>query len=620
VIGNRSRSGEPLSTSYRTHTCGQLRPADAGETVTVAGWVTSQRDHGALIFIDLRDRYGVIQVVVDPSDDPEGMEEAKSARLEDVLQVTGSVRERPAGAVNREMPTGGCEVVASKVVVLAETETPPFVVDEEPTASEEMGLKYRYLDLRRPPLQRNIELRHRAARATRDFFDGRGFLEIETPFLIRSTPEGARDYLVPSRIHYGHFYALPQSPQQYKQLLMMSGFDRYVQIVKCFRDEDLRADRQPEFTQVDMEMAFVGEEDVMEVVESYLAALVRDVLQVEVEAPFAHLTLDEAMQLYGTDRPDLRYGMEIADLSGYLRSSGFRVVRGVLDGGGSVRGFCAPGGSGMSKRGQDELIEVAKEAGAAGALTLSVGPEGLEGPTAKFLSREEQNSIVERLAAVSGDLVVLVADRESTALSALGALRIETARKLELIPEKVYKFAWVREFPLVEWSEEEGRMLAVHHPFTSATDPGELIRLAGKVPEGDMVSQEAGQWRESVLALKARAYDVVLNGQEIAGGSIRNHRIREQEALFTLLGMEREEVERKFGFLLGALRYGAPPHGGIAFGFDRIVMLLAGADSLRDVIAFPKTTSAVSLMDESPSPVGEEQLRELGLQLRPKKK
>ncbi len=608
----------PFATSYRTHTCGQLRPEDAGRTVTVAGWVASQRDHGGLIFVDLRDRWGIVQVVLDPSDEPEGMEEAKLCRLEDVLQVTGTVRERPPGAVNREMPTGECEIQTTKLKLLAKTETPPFVIGEEATASEEMGLKYRYLDLRRPPLQRNLALRHLAARATRTFFDGRDFLEIETPFLIRSTPEGARDYLVPSRIHHGRFYALPQSPQQYKQLLMMAGFDRYIQIVRCFRDEDLRADRQPEFTQVDLEMAFVNEEDVMEVVESYLVALLRDTLKAEVEAPFTRLSLDEALQRYGTDRPDLRYGMEIADVSDAVRGSDFRVLRDVLEGGGAVHGLSAPGGDAMSRRRQDELVEVAKASGAKGTLTLGVSPDGLEGPTAKFLAEAEQEAIIAALGAGPGDLVVLVADETEIALAALGALRVEMAGRLDLIPENEFKFAWVREFPLVEWSEKEDRMLAVHHPFTSAADPEALIGLAGELAEAGGVSEAPEQWRRSVLGLKARAYDVVMNGHEIAGGSIRNHRVRDQEALFRILGLSEKEVEEKFGFLLGALRYGAPPHGGIAFGFDRIVMLLAGVGSLRDVIAFPKTTSALSLMDDSPSPVGEEQLRELGLVLRPR--
>jgi len=608
----------PFATSYRTHTCGQLRPEDEGRTVTVAGWVASQRDHGGLIFIDLRDRWGIVQVVMDPSDEPEGMEEAKLCRLEDVLQVTGTVRERPPGAVNREMPTGGCEIQAAELTLLAKTETPPFVIDEEATASEEMGLKYRYLDLRRPPLQRNMALRHLAAQATRTFFDGRGFLEIETPFLIRSTPEGARDYLVPSRIHHGRFYALPQSPQQYKQLLMMAGFDRYIQIVRCFRDEDLRADRQPEFTQVDMEMTFVNEEDVMEVVESYLVALLRDTLKVEIEAPFTRLGLDEALRRYGTDRPDLRYGMEIADVSDAVRGSDFMVFRDVLESGGVVHGLSAPGGNAMSRRRQDELVEVAKASGAKGALSLGVSGDGLEGPTAKFLAEAEQAKIIAALGAGPGDLVVLVADETEIALAALGALRVEMAGWLDLIPENEFKFAWVREFPLVEWSEEEDRMLAVHHPFTSAADPEALIGLADELAEAGGVSQAPEQWRRSMLGQKARAYDVVMNGREIAGGSIRNHRVRDQEALFRILGLSEKEVEEKFGFLLGALRYGAPPHGGIAFGFDRIVMLLAGVESLREVIAFPKTTSALSLMDDSPSPVGEEQLRELGLALRPR--
>lgn len=613
---NESSPGTFLSTSYRTHTCGQLRPELAGEKVTITGWVNSQRDHGGIIFINLRDRWGVIQVVVDPSDKPEGMEEARAARLEDVLQVTGFVRPRPPESVNEEMPTGGCEVQAELLLFLAETETPPFVIGEEATASEEIGLKYRYLDLRRPQLQANINLRHRAARATRNFFDGRGFLEIETPFLIRSTPEGARDYLVPSRIHPGHFYALPQSPQQYKQLLMMSGFDRYLQIVRCFRDEDLRADRQPEFTQIDMEMSFVGEEDVMEVVEAFLVSLLREIHQVEVESPFVRFTLDEAMQNYGTDRPDLRYGLKISDLSDLLKGSEFRVFSSTLDGGGTVRGFRVPEAGEITRREQDEIVEVARGAGAAGAVLLTVAGEGLEGATAKFLSADEQAAIIRELDAGAGDLVVIVADKYPTALSALGSLRVELARRYDLIPDNEYRFAWVREFPLVEWSETEGRMMAVHHPFTSATDPEELIRLAKLLPSNGQASEEAQQWRNSVLALKANAYDVVLNGHEIAGGSIRNHRMAEQEACFKILGLSREETEEKFGFFLGALRYGAPPHGGIAFGFDRIMMLLTGASSLRDVIAFPKTTSAVSLMDESPSPVNLDQLHELGLELK----
>ena len=618
-----SDQGEParnsLATSFRTHACGEVRPDQAGEEVTVAGWVTAQRDHGGIIFIDLRDRWGVIQVAVDPSDEPVGLAIAKAARLEDVIQVTGLVRERPEGSVNPDMPTGECEIQASLVKVLAQTETPPFVIDEEATASEELALKYRYLDLRRPPLQRNLELRHRAAQVTRRFFDARGFLEIETPFLIRSTPEGARDYLVPSRLHHGRFWALPQSPQQYKQLLMMAGFDRYVQIVRCFRDEDLRADRQPEFTQVDVEMSFVSEEDVQEVVESYLVALMRDVLEMEVPTPFPRFTFDEAMNRFGTDRPDLRFDIEIQDVSDAVSASEFRVFRGVLEDGGIVAGFCAPGVGEFSRKNVDELAGIAQIHGAKGAVPLTVQGDVLEGGVAKFLSGEEQSALISRFSATSGDLIVLVADRSSTALTALGALRVEMARRLDLIPEGVFRFAWVREFPLMDWDADEGRMVAVHHPFTSAADPEELVRLTGEIGEKGTAGEFPEGVRESILGLKARAYDVVLNGFEIAGGSIRNHRMLEQSAIFRLLGLQPEEAEERFGFLREALRYGAPPHGGIAFGFDRLAMLMTDSDSLRDVIAFPKTTSALSLMDGSPTLVDTTQLTELGLELKSNK-
>ncbi|MFC1595366.1 aspartate--tRNA ligase [Gemmatimonadota bacterium] len=604
-----------IATSYRTHACGELRPDLAGEQVTVAGWVAAQRDHGGIIFIDLRDRWGVIQVAVDPSDEPVGLEIAKAARLEDVLQVTGLVRERPGGAMNPEMPTGGCEIQASTVTELARTETPPFVIDEEATASEELALKYRYLDLRRPPLQRNLELRHRTAQATRRFFDSRGFLEIETPFLIRSTPEGARDYLVPSRLHHGRFFALPQSPQQYKQLLMMAGFDRYVQIVRCFRDEDLRSDRQPEFTQVDVEMAFVDEEDVLEVVESYLVALMREVRDIEVPTPFPRLTYDEAMNRFGTDRPDLRFDIEIRNVSEAVSASEFRVFRGALEAGGIVAGFCAPGVGEFSRRNADELAGIAQIHGARGAVPLTVHGDTLEGSVAKFLSGAEQSALIAQFSASSGDLIVLVADESTTALTALGALRVEMARRLDLIPGGIYRFAWVREFPLMDWDADEGRMVAVHHPFTSAADPGELVRLTSELGQRGTAEEFPDELRRAVLGLKARAYDVVLNGYEIAGGSIRNHRMLEQSAIFRLLGLQPEEAEARFGFLLEALRYGAPPHGGIAFGLDRLVMLLSGSSSLREVIAFPKTTSALSLMDGSPAVVDAAQLAELGLDL-----
>ncbi len=609
-------TGGSFPTGYRTHTCGELRAAEAGSEVTVAGWVSAQRDHGGLIFIDLRDRWGEVQVAVDPAEDPEGLEVARAARLEDVVQVTGTVRARPESAVNPEMTTGDCEVHAHRLVMLAETETPPFVIGEEATASEEMGLTYRYLDLRRPPLQRNLALRHRAAQITRRYFDARGFLEIETPFLIRSTPEGARDYLVPSRLHHGRFYALPQSPQQYKQLLMMSGFDRYVQIVRCFRDEDLRADRQPEFTQVDVEMSFVGEEDVIEVVEGYVAELLRETRGVDLHPPFERFGYDEAMRRFGTDRPDLRFGLEIVDLSPVVSDTAFKVFRTALEEGGLVGAIAAPGYGEISRSEGDRLGDVAREYGAAGAIPLTVSPEGLEGPVAKFLSEAEKTEIVTALGAEPGALVIVVAGEAGTTLPALGALRLSLARQLDLIDESEFRCAWVRDFPLLEWSEEEARMVAVHHPFTSAAEPERVVALAAELIEGGAQVMASPEWRQQVCGLRARAYDVVLNGIEIAGGSIRNHRMREQSALFTLLGMDEAETRRRFGFLLTALGYGAPPHGGIAFGFDRLVMILAGAGSLREVIAFPKTTSAMSLMDGSPAEVSDEQLDDLGLKLR----
>jgi aspartyl-tRNA synthetase len=605
-----------LGTTYRTHACGEIRSAHDGRQVTVAGWVASQRDHGGLIFINLRDRYGELQIVVDPTDDPAGLDIARAARLEDVLQVTGTVRRRPENAVNPDMTTGEVELLAAGVVLLAKTATPPFVIDEQMTASEETGLRYRYLDLRRPPLQRNLMLRHRAAQATRRYFDERDFLEIETPFLIRSTPEGARDYLVPSRIHHGRFYALPQSPQQFKQLLMMSGFDRYVQIVRCFRDEDLRADRQPEFTQVDVEMSFVDEPDVLEVSESYLVRLLREVLGVEAETPFPRFTMDEALERFGSDKPDLRYGLEIRDVSDVVSAGAFKVFRSVLAEGGTVRALAVPGAGGPTRKVVDELTEVARTYGAKGVVPLTVATDGLDGPVAKFLSSEEQQGIVDRLEASPGDLVLLVADTWRTALEALGALRVEMARRLELTRDGGFKFAWIRAFPLVEQDAESGRLTAVHHPFTAPADPEAFRALVAEIPEGGNAAGMSPEWHQRVLALTARAYDAVLNGYEIGGGSIRTHRSDDQAAMFRLLGLSDDEAREKFGFLIEALRYGAPPHGGIAFGFDRIVMLLAGASSLREVIAFPKTTAALSLLDGSPGPVSTDQLDELGLDLK----
>jgi len=581
----------------RSHTCGELRAPDVGKTVTLNGWVHGRRDLGGLIFVDLRDRYGITQVVFSPERNAGAYETAKAIRSEFVLAVTGIVEHRPHGGVNTEMPTGEVDVKATGLAILNKAETTPFVIENEVEANEDLRLKYRYLDLRRPSLQNNLLLRHRAYQVTRAFFDANGFVEVETPVLMKSTPEGARDYLVPSRIHKGKFYALPQSPQTYKQILMVAGFDRYFQIVKCFRDEDLRADRQPEFTQIDVEMSFVEEKEVLAMTEALMAELFKKLLHVDITLPFPRLSYAQAMERFGSDKPDTRFGMELKECSGVLAQSEFKVFRDTIAGGGIVAGCAVPGQADMTRSQIDALTAEAKTLGAGGLMYLRMRQAGIESPIAKFLSEAELKGIAERLEAKPGDLCLLVAGPWARALTVLGTLRLGLGTKLGLIDDSRWDLLWVTDFPLLEFSEEDQRYVAVHHPFTSP-NPEDL----------PLLESDPGK-------VRARAYDLVLNGSEIAGGSIRIANSEMQSRIFALLGIGPAEAKAKFGFMLDAFRYGAPPHGGIAFGFDRIMMLLARQKSIRDVIAFPKTANATSLMDDAPSGVDDKQLKELHLKI-----
>jgi len=581
----------------RTHTCGELTGAHVGAEVVLCGWVATVRDHGGLLFVDLRDRYGVTQIVFDPEVNPELHRRAGDLRSEFVIAVRGRVARRPEGMENPKLATGEIELRAAEMDLLNRSETPPFELDATAPVSGEVRLRYRYLDLRRPAMQRAMAMRHRVCRCIRNYLDELRFLDIETPVLTRSTPEGARDYLVPSRVHPGHFYALPQSPQLFKQILMVAGFDRYYQIVRCFRDEDLRADRQPEFTQLDLEMSFVEQDDIIEVVEGLLARVFAEVVGRRIETPFPRLSYAEATARYGTDRPDLRYGMAFEEVNDIARRCGFRVFRAAVEAGGEVRGFAAPGGGALPRRGLDELTEYVGRFGAKGLVWMRVEETQLVSPVAKFLSEEEQRAIRDRLGAKSGDVIFLIADKPEVVRTALGELRQEVARRLGLIPEDDFKFCWVVDFPLLEYNPEEKRYEARHHPFTAPREE-DLERL-----------------EESPGEVHAKAHDIILNGIEIGGGSIRIHDPNVQKRVFRLLNIGEEEAERKFGFLLEALRYGAPPHGGIALGLDRLVMLLLGLDTIRDVIAFPKTQRAVCLLTQAPTPVDPRQLRELGLRL-----
>ena len=585
---------ESMKGLKRTHRCAEVTKAEIGSTVTLMGWVQKSRNKGGIVFVDLRDRSGIMQIIFENGDiDAEGFEKAGKLRSEFVIAVTGHVEAR-SGAVNENLATGEIEIRANSLRVLSESETPPFPIEENSKTREEVRLKYRYLDLRRPDLQKNLILRSKVAVLVRQFLADEGFLEIETPILNKSTPEGARDYLVPSRIHPGSFYALPQSPQIFKQLLMCSGYDRYFQIAKCFRDEDLRADRQPEFTQIDMELSFVDVDDVIDVNERMLAHLFKEVLGVEVQLPIQRMTWKEAMNRFGSDKPDLRFGMELTDVSDVVKDCEFVVFKSALEMGGSVRGINAKGQGSMPRKKIDKLVEFAKGYGAKGLAYIAIHEDGtLKSSFSKFMKEEEMKALVEKMQGEAGDLLLFAADKTKLVWHILGALRLEMARQMDLLDKNEYRFVWITEFPLLEWSEEENRFTAMHHPFTMPME--EDLHLIDSDPG----------------AVRAKAYDIVLNGNEIGGGSVRIHQNDIQEKMFEVLGFTKEQAYNQFGFLLNAFKYGVPPHAGLAYGLDRMVMLMAKEDSIREVIAFPKVKDASCLMSEAPNVVDEKQLKEL---------
>lgn len=594
--------GESMKGLKRTCRCAEVTTADIGKTVTLMGWVQKARNKGSIIFVDLRDRSGIMQLIFENgSIDEEGFEKAARLRSEFVIAVTGVVEKR-SGAVNPNLKTGEMEVRANSLRILSESETPPFPVEENSKTREEVRLKYRYLDLRRPDLQRNLMMRSQIATLTRQFMAGEGFLEIETPTLVKSTPEGARDYLVPSRVHPGNFYALPQSPQLFKQLLMCSGYDRYIQLARCYRDEDLRADRQPEFTQIDMELSFVDEDDVMEVNERLLAYLFKEVLDVEVPLPIQRMSWQEAMDRFGSDKPDLRFGMELTDVSETVKDCEFAVFKGALEAGGSVRGINVKGQGAMPRKKIDKLVSFAKDYGAKGLAYVAIQEDGtVKSSFAKFMKDEEMAALTAAMKGEPGDLLLFAADENDVVWAVLGALRVELARQMDLLDPADYRFVWITDFPLLEWSKEEGRYKAMHHPFTMP-----------KEEDLPYIDTDPGR-------VRAKAYDIVLNGTEIGGGSVRIHQNDIQEKMFEVLGFTKEQAQEQFGFLLTAFKYGVPPHAGLAYGLDRLVMLMAKQESIRDVIAFPKVKDASCLMTEAPGLVDEKQLEELGLAIRPAK-
>jgi len=583
---------------YRTHMCGELSMDNIGENVSLTGWVQKSRDLGGLLFIDLRDRTGILQVVFNKDTNPDLFEKAQKVRGEYVIHVSGTIGARAENAINTRMKTGYIELLASDINIISKSETPPIYIEDDLNVSENLRLKYRYLDLRRPVMQNIFFVRHKVSKLIRDYFDENGFIEVETPVLTKTTPEGARDYLVPSRVQSGKFFALPQSPQLFKQILMVSGFDRYYQIVKCFRDEDLRADRQPEFTQLDMEMSFVDADDVMSVIEGLMKKVFKDIKDIEISLPLPKITYSEAMERYGSDKPDIRFGLELKDLSDILLNCEFKVFSEALKNGGCIKAINAEGcGTKISRKEIDSLGEFVKTYRAKGLAWINYTQDGIKSPIAKFLKEEEMQSIIERMNAKIGDIIFIVADDKKVAYDSLGQLRLELGKRFNLIDKDKIGLLWVTEFPLLEYDEEEKRYVAMHHPFTSPMD--EDIHLLDSAP----------------LKARAKAYDIVLNGYELGGGSIRIHDSEIQEKMFKLLGFSQEEAWKKFGFLLEAFKYGTPPHGGLAIGMDRLIMLLTGTDNIRDVIAFPKTQSASCLMTDAPSYADEKQLKELKLKL-----
>lgn len=587
---------ESMKGLKRSHRCTEVTKAEIGSTVTLMGWVQKSRNKGGIVFVDLRDRSGIMQIIFENGDiDEQGFEKAGRLRSEFVIAVKGRVEAR-SGAVNPNLPTGEIEVRATELRILSEAETPPFPIEENSKTRDEVRLKYRYLDLRRPDLQRNMMLRSQVSTLVRQFLANEGFLEIETPTLIKSTPEGARDYLVPSRVHPGSFYALPQSPQIFKQLLMCSGYDRYFQIARCYRDEDLRADRQPEFTQIDMELSFVDVEDVLDVNERMLAFLFKEVLGIEVQLPIERMTWIDAMNRFGSDKPDLRFGMELTDVSEVVKDCEFAVFKGALENGGSVRGINAKGQGAMPRKKIDKLVEFAKGYGAKGLAYIAIGEDGtVKSSFAKFMKEEEMQALIQAMKGENGDLLLFAADKTKLVWDVLGALRLELAKQMDLLDKNEYRFVWITEFPLLEWSEEDERFTAMHHPFTMPMEE-----------DLQYIDTEPGR-------VRAKAYDIVLNGNEIGGGSVRIFQDDVQEKMFEALGFTKEEAQKQFGFLLDAFKYGVPPHAGLAYGLDRLVMLMAKVDSIRDVIAFPKVKDASCLMSEAPDIVDEKQLEELGI-------
>ena len=582
----------------RSHRCTEVTTANIGQEVTVMGWVQKSRNKGGIIFVDLRDRSGILQIIFEESDcGAESFAKAEKLRSEYVIAVTGRVEAR-SGAVNENLATGAIEVRANSLRILSESETPPFPIEENSKTKEELRLKYRFLDLRRPDMQRNLLLRSKIAILTRQFLAEEGFLEIETPTLIKSTPEGARDYLVPSRVHPGSFYALPQSPQLFKQLLMCSGYDRYFQLARCYRDEDLRADRQPEFTQIDMELSFVDVDDVIDVNERLLHKLFKEILNVEIPQPIPRMTWQEAMDRFGSDKPDLRFGMELKNVSDVVKDCEFVVFKGALENGGTVRGINAEGQGHMPRKKIDALVEFAKGYGAKGLAYVAIQEDGsYKSSFAKFMTEEQMAALLSAMDGKPGDLLLFAADKNKVVWDVLGNLRLEIARQLDLLKKDDYKFLWVTEFPLLEYSEEQGRFVAMHHPFTMPMDE-----------DWHLIDSNPG-------AVRAKAYDIVLNGTEIGGGSVRIHQSDIQSKMFEVLGFTPEKAQEQFGFLLEAFKYGVPPHAGLAYGLDRVVMLMGGCDSIREVIAFPKVKDASCLMTEAPTPVDPKQLEELGIEV-----